>query len=136
MSIATNGRREFLKWSVAALGFWAVPSAFRRLLACPSRTAVDGGLVEIADDETSPPLLKLRRGFRSRSFGWTGDAMSSGSRTPGAHDGTGISADQDGVLNDLPQSRATGRALRSRCRLHPGRGDGAKQQVVLFHVRV
>ena len=46
-----------------------------------------GPLEEVLDDATGLPLLKLPRGFRYRSMGWTGDPMSNGASTPGGHDG-------------------------------------------------
>ncbi|MDP2317711.1 MAG: DUF839 domain-containing protein [Acidobacteriota bacterium] len=49
------------------------------------------GLQPINDDATGLPLLHLPEGFRYRSFGWTGDPLDSGARTPGAHDGMAAS---------------------------------------------
>jgi secreted PhoX family phosphatase len=46
-----------------------------------------GPLAPVADDETGLPLLRLPKGFRYRSFGWTGDAMAGGAPTPSLHDG-------------------------------------------------
>jgi secreted PhoX family phosphatase len=51
-----------------------------------------GPLVETLDDATGLPLLKLPDGFRYVSFGWAGDVMADGRRTPGKHDGMGAFA--------------------------------------------
>jgi hypothetical protein len=45
--------------------------------------------VEALDETTGLPLLKLPEGFRYASFGWAGDIMADGRRTPGKHDGMG-----------------------------------------------
>ena len=93
-----SGRRKFLWQSAAVLGSWAVPQSFRRLLAAPVRSVVAGGLLPAPDETTGLPLLMLPEGFRCLSFGWSGDAMSGGGVTPGAHDGMGVIAEHDGVL--------------------------------------
>lgn len=49
-----------------------------------------GELEPVADDTTGLPLLKLPRGFRYQSFGWTGDIMADGTRTPADHDGMAV----------------------------------------------
>ena len=46
-----------------------------------------GPLVPALDETTGLPLLALPEGFRYLSFGWTGDIMTNGQPTPGAHDG-------------------------------------------------
>ena len=46
-----------------------------------------GPLRPVNDEATGLPLLQLPEEFRYRSFGWTGDALDSGARTPAAHDG-------------------------------------------------
>jgi secreted PhoX family phosphatase len=49
--------------------------------------------LQLAEDlETGLPLLWLPAGFSYRSFSWTGDPMSDGAPTPGAHDGMGVIA--------------------------------------------
>ncbi|MEE4381401.1 MAG: alkaline phosphatase PhoX [Pseudomonadales bacterium] len=47
-------------------------------------------LVPVADETTGLELLKLPRGFRYSTFGWTGDGMNDGSRTPDRHDGMAV----------------------------------------------
>ena len=46
-----------------------------------------GPIAPVRDEATGLPLLELPTGFRYISFGWTGDLMDDGQRTPAAHDG-------------------------------------------------
>lgn len=88
-------RRTFLTHSALAAGSLAVAAPFSALRAqAPQGNAGArlhspdyGPLVEAIDETTGLPLLLLPEGFRYRSLGWTGEAMSDGIRTPGAHDG-------------------------------------------------
>lgn len=77
MTSGSFGRRGFLLTSAAALGSWAVPQSFGRLMAAPVRSEVRFGLIPTADESTGLPLLRLPDGFRYVSFGWTG-ALQSG----------------------------------------------------------
>ncbi len=85
-------RRAFLKSAATATA--AIPfSAFISRVeaqSSPGRRAAGAGygpLSAVADETTGLPLLMLPAGFRYLSLGWTGDPMSSGILTPGAHDG-------------------------------------------------
>jgi hypothetical protein len=49
-----------------------------------------GPISPVRDLSTGLNLLRLPRGFSYRSFGWTGDTMSDGLPTPGAHDGMAV----------------------------------------------
>lgn len=90
-------RRAFLSLTGTALGaapFLALGSradAMRRGPAASgrqtTRAAGYGPLAPVDDETTGLPLLQLPAGFRYISFGWTGDPLVDGSRTPGAHDG-------------------------------------------------
>ncbi|MGH9384858.1 MAG: alkaline phosphatase PhoX [Vicinamibacterales bacterium] len=86
-------RRRFLRRALLAGGVTvATPlEAFaRRLGFSETRLAepVDyGPLVPIPDETTGLTLLKLPEGFRYLSYGWAGDPLSNGGRTPVAHDG-------------------------------------------------
>ena len=51
------------------------------------RPAGYGPLAPVDDETTGLPLLHLPAGFRYLSFGWNGDPLVNGTRTPGAHDG-------------------------------------------------
>src|SRR5262245_256208 len=91
------GRRPFLAAAATIFGSWAVPQAFSALLAAElprGRT----GLGATKDDTTGLPLLQLPEGFRYLSFGWTGDPLSDGAPTPGAHDGMAVIDEKDGLL--------------------------------------
>lgn len=100
--IVQNGkamrRREALLQTAAAMGSWAVPQLFRSLLASPIRSVVPGGLRPTPDETSGLPLLMLPEGFRYLSFGWAGDLMSDGVKTPNEHDGMGVIASYDGEL--------------------------------------
>ena len=87
-------RRSFLK--SAAVAAAAVPFhalvARTELLASSNnlnslRISGYGPLVEALDEATGLPLLKLPEGFRYVTYGWAGDTMADGRRTPGKHDG-------------------------------------------------
>jgi secreted PhoX family phosphatase len=91
-------RRSFLKSTAAAAA--SVP--FHALIARAAtlsgsnarvlRRAGYGPLVDVLDDTTGLPLVKLPEGFRYVSFGWAGDLMADGRVTPGNHDGMGAFA--------------------------------------------
>ncbi len=88
----TTPRRDFLL-KAALLGSAAVTVPLEALWrpAGAGRLAPDdlgyGPLQPVIDETTGLPLLQLPDGFRYRSFGWIGDPLDSGARTPGAHDG-------------------------------------------------
>jgi len=87
-------RRSFLKHASMAAGAAAIPlTALNARAADPSisvrrgHTAGYGPLFPTEDQTTGLPLITLPRGFRYVTFGWTGDPLTSGGPTPGAHDG-------------------------------------------------
>jgi len=89
-------RRSFLKGGVAATAAVVMPF---ELLGSRNATAASlpyspdyGPLAPVADETSGLSLLNLPEGFRYRSFGWTGDVMADGIRTPGAHDGMAVCA--------------------------------------------
>ncbi len=93
---AGTGRRQFLSGGLAAAASLA---ALGPLAALGARTAGAaplkkhqigpdyGPLQPVKDHTTGLPLLRLPKGFEYLSFGWTGDEMTDGEPTPGAHDG-------------------------------------------------
>jgi hypothetical protein len=96
-------RRSFLK--SAAVAAAAVP--FHSLVARADALAYGGSarglriegygpLVDVLDETTGLPLLKLPEGFRYVSFGWAGDVMADGNVTPGKHDGMAAFGDGAG----------------------------------------
>lgn len=54
-----------------------------------------GELYPAVDEATGLALLALPRGFRYKSFGWRGQKLIEGNRTPGGHDGMAVVARQD-----------------------------------------
>ena len=85
-------RRVFLKraaaTATAAIPFAAFASrANADTLPRPKGPVAYGPLAPTNDETTGLPLLWLPAGFSYLSFGWTGDLMSNGTPTPGAHDG-------------------------------------------------
>jgi len=92
-------RREFLKVSSSGIGCAAIAATFENLLSRGIASPQDsqgltsrgyGPLSPVEDETTGLPLLKLPRGFRYASFGWTKDPLASGRPTPGAHDGMAV----------------------------------------------
>ncbi len=99
----TTPRRTFL-WQAALFGSAAVSAPLEALWRpnATGRLAPDdlgyGPLHPVTDDTTGLPLLQLPEGFRYRSFGWTGDPLDSGVRTPAAHDGMAAFPGADGTV--------------------------------------
>ena len=97
-----NSRRAFLK-SAAMAGGAAISVPFENLwrnLRGHELIAADGygPLKPVADGTTGIRLLELPDKFRYVSFGWIGDRMDGGRRTPGAHDGMAAFAAPDGLV--------------------------------------
>ena len=93
-----SNRRTFLRTGGAAVGgALAVPfsnlidqtEAYGRFPLSMSNSPY-GPLRPVNDGTTGLPLLKLPRGFRYFSMGWTGDLMSDGTLTPDRHDGMAV----------------------------------------------
>lgn len=96
-------RRQFLQQAVLAGGAAiSVPLEALWRSAEAGRLAPDdlgyGPLQPVNDEATGLPLLHLPESFRYRSFGWTGDLLDSGARTPGAHDGMAAFPGPDGSV--------------------------------------
>jgi uncharacterized protein len=90
------GRRSFLRSGVAASAAIAMPfgllgSGAVRAAKLPYSPDY-GDLAPVNDSVTGLPLLQLPQDFKYWSFGWTGDIMSDGIATPGAHDGMAVIA--------------------------------------------
>lgn len=112
-----TGRREFLFQSAAAGGSFAVAgvlSAFLKntALGAARATAGFGPIKPTVDEATGLELLQLPAGFCYRSFGWNGETMADGARTPPAHDGMAVIAESDGVLT-LCRNHEVGRSGRN-----------------------
>ena len=94
-----------------------------------------GPLAPVADRATGLELLQLPSGFEYTSFGWTGDEMSDGRSTPGAHDGMGSFAGPDGLVRLVRNheiSETTG-AFASGMTYDPAAGGGTT--TLTFDVR-
>ncbi len=91
-----TSRRTFLRNTAAAAGGVALAGPLSELEARqiegyrPDPGNGYGELEPVLDDNTGLPLLKLPRGFRYESFGWTGDLMDDGTLTPDRHDGMAV----------------------------------------------
>ncbi len=93
-------RRTFL-YAMGSLGVAGTLGEFLKRAAYGKADCVISGygsLQPVRDETTGLALLRLPTGFRYRSFGWTGDAMADGTITPGAHDGMGIIAEENGLI--------------------------------------
>lgn len=96
-------RRDFLSDTFSAASSFGVGAALCSLslrYAHGETTPEKGALKNVVDETTGLQLLRLPDGFRYKTFGWTGEIMSDGIRTPSLHDGMGVIA-QDGNLITL-----------------------------------
>ena len=92
----TLSRRSFMRSGVAAAAVIGMPfsllgSGAVRAASLPYSPDY-GPLEPVLDEVTRLPLLRLPEGFKYWSTGWTGDIMSDGIATPGAHDGMAVVA--------------------------------------------
>ncbi|HEX7778193.1 MAG TPA: alkaline phosphatase PhoX, partial [Vicinamibacterales bacterium] len=122
-------RREFLR-QVTCLGMGAAFSApldaWRARAGAPAPGDDYGLLAPVKDEVTGLPLLQLPNGFRYISFGWTGDALDDGLRTPGAHDGMAAFASRGGRVRLIRNHEVTqGPAAKVPTRTYdPSAGGG------------
>ncbi|MFN3190199.1 MAG: PhoX family protein [Aureliella sp.] len=94
-------RRKFLSDTFSTAGTFGVAAALSALnsrIAIGNEPQTNSHLREVKDQTTGLPLLRLPEGFEYKSFGWTGDQMSDGLKTPPAHDGMGVVRNDDGIL--------------------------------------
>ena len=89
-------RRKFLRGGAAVAAGIAAGGPLQALAARTAGAAPMvkrphspdyGPLAPVRDETTGLELLQLPAGFTYLSYGWTGDEMSDGRPTPGAHDG-------------------------------------------------
>jgi secreted PhoX family phosphatase len=90
-----SNRREFIRNGVIG----AASISFAALLARREANAAHlpysddyGPVTPVRDLTTGLALIALPPGFAYFSYGWTGQLMSDGQRTPGVHDGMGVVA--------------------------------------------
>jgi secreted PhoX family phosphatase len=125
-------RRDFLKGLAMASGA-TVASPLERLLA-RGLDGIDtsgyGGLRPVRDETTGLPLLQLPKGFRYISFGWAGDPLDDGGRTPAFHDGMAAFPGADGrVVLVRNHEIAAGAVLGRRAVYDEGAGGGTTRLV-------
>src|SRR5262245_6521894 len=97
-------RRSFLHHTaLAGAAAFAQPleSLVERLARTPTRVGDlrapgYGPLAPAVDKTTGLPLLAVPAGFQYSTYGWTGDPLSDGKFTPGAHDGMAAFAGEKG----------------------------------------
>lgn len=122
-------RRRFLRSAVLAGGA-AITIPLESLLRAAERglsKAAEGygPLGPVSDEATGLPLLHLPEGFRYTSFGWTGDLMDGGIRTPRAHDGMAAFESPDGSVALIRNHEISrGPAFAPGAAYDPGAGGG------------
>jgi secreted PhoX family phosphatase len=106
-------RRDFLRRVLVACGGLALGRAQGGLVGA-ARAAPGvgyGPLASVADGTTGLRLLRLPAGFSYTSFGWAGDALPDGARTPPYADGMGVARTEAGrvwlVRNHEVRGRGT-----------------------------
>jgi len=123
-----TSRRRFLKSTAAVTLAGTLGQFSQRSAKGDASHVIDGyGILRpVADESTGLPLLQLPHGFRYRSFGWTGDPMKNGQRTPAAHDGMGIVREQDGIITLIRNHELTrpGRPFGDRSIVYDQRAGG------------
>jgi uncharacterized protein len=121
-------RREFLRSGSAAAGSLVIAGPLVGLQlgqaagAGPRPEHGYGPLAPTLDRTTGRPLLKLPRGFRYQSFGWSGDLMDDGTATPDRHDGMAVVESRRGELV-LIRNHERGPALPGDPLPHVGGGQ-------------
>lgn len=96
-----KNRRQFLSDTFSVATSFTVASALTSLsgrLAHGEVTGNDSSLVEVNDETTGLPLLRLPEGFRYRTYGWTDEPMRGGHATPEMHDGMAVVGETDGIV--------------------------------------
>ena len=100
-------RRSFIKGAGTIAGVAAIPLSALVARAqdqsprgvARGHTAGYGPLFPTPDRTTGLDLITLPQGFKYLTFGWTGDPMSNGQPTPGAHDGMAAFAAGNGLVS-------------------------------------
>lgn len=103
--------------------------AFGARVALGGRAAANGEgygpLLPAKDESTGLPLLHLPEGFRYLTFGWSGDAMEDGARTPGLHDGMAAFAATPGRIVLIRNHEVTTGPVFAEARTYdPAAGGG------------
>ncbi len=127
-----RNRRHFLSTSLATLGGVAVSDVLGRFLSRAHASDSDlitegfGPVRPVRDETTGLELLALPEGFRYLSFGWRGEPMADGQRTPGAHDGMAVIHEADGIATLCRNHEVTsaGRPIGREDQSYDSRGAG------------
>jgi len=91
-----GSRRDFLKSGLLAAGSAGLGlglfGKLRNRRGPPAPHPLYGPLYPVPDQSTGLPLLLLPQGFRYHTFGWNGEVMNDGFRSPERCDGMGVVA--------------------------------------------
>ncbi len=113
-----KSRREFLNETFSSVTGFGVAAAFSSLAGRISfgEHAAGINLNPVKDENTGLPLIRLPEGFRYVTYGWTGDTMDDGSRTPINHDGMGVVSESAGVVTLVRNHEISndGQALKTK----------------------
>jgi len=95
-------RRRFIKQGLVAAGGLGLGlsawSRWGRQGTPPAIHPALGPLLPVNDQTTGLPLLMLPQGYRYRSMAWAGDKLQDGYPGPGACDGMGVVAEENGIV--------------------------------------
>ena len=107
-----TGRRSFLKHGLIAAGGLglgvAAWSRFANSGDSPNFHQRLGPLIQVIDQTTGLPLLKLPKGFRYHSFAWVGETLGDGYPSPSSCDGMGVVADENGIVTLIRNHELSG----------------------------
>lgn len=121
-------RRDFLRSGLGSFGTLAALGSFQlRAMAGESTKSLGYGAIKpVADETTGLELLQLPEGFRYQSFGWTGDDMADGRKTPSVHDGMAVVKEQDGIITLIRnhEVEAFGRSIAEPEKSYDSRAGG------------
>jgi hypothetical protein len=131
-------RRDFLLKTASVATGAAVPLhalLARAAAGAPMRQAVGyGTLRPVNDSTTGLPLLHLPPGFSYFTFGWTGDPLEDGTKTPSLHDGMAAFPLDNGLVRLIRNHEvSTGAAFSSSLAYDPAAGGGTTTLDVDLH---
>jgi secreted PhoX family phosphatase len=133
-------RRAFVRGGIAgaaSISFAAVMA--RKALAVQLPYSHDYGPVAPVNDLTTGlPLISLPAGFSYRSWGWTGQPMADGQRTPGTHDGMDVIASKGNqivLVRNHEQGTSGGVPFSAPAAYDYPNGRGGTTNVLFDHVQ-
>lgn len=103
--VVTPSRRTFLRRGAMGAGaYWMLSlaelNARKEYGSARAPFSPYGPVSPKIDETTGLPLIQLPDGFRYMTYGWTGDVMADGVKTPGLHDGMAV-VDEEGTSGRL-----------------------------------